>query len=241
MATLCVDMTATINCQHTLWPHWSNCALFFWDELIRLPLPPTHTPRSASAGVCIAFSFFLHSDTYKPRAQWSFSICMRFWIIYVLYCLIELCQVSLCAHLFLKPTKRASDQESEWESGGERGSKRSKLALVKLQRVVISVAFYLCFVCCCCCCLSAVCVGECVRLPVCVCVEPTLSDSERSTTTTTKWHSAAISCAVVVVAVGDRDCLIMMAQYTHTHIHTCVYVCTACVFLINRRKYKKLN
>lgn len=132
-------------------------------------------------------------------------------------------------------TKRANERES-----GERGSKRSKLALVKLQRVVISVAFYLCFVCCCCCCLSAVCVGACVRVPVCVCVEPTLSDSERSTTTT-KWHSAAISCAVVVVAVGDRDCLIMMAQYTHTHIHTCVYVCTACVFLINRRKYKKLN
>lgn len=163
-----------------------------------------------------------------------------------MFCIVSLSFAKFhCARIcFWNPQReQATKRASERESGGERGSKRSKLALVKLQRVVISVAFYLCFVCCCCCCcLSAVCVGACVRVPVCVCMEPTLSDSERSTTTTNKWHSAAISCAVVVVvAVGDRDCLIMMAQYTHTHIYTCVYVCTACVFLINRRKFKKLN
>lgn len=160
-----------------------------------------------------------------------------------MFCIVSLSFAKFhCARIcFWNPQReQATKRTSEKESGGQRGGKRSKLALVKLQRVVISVAFYLCFVCCCCfCCLSAVCVGACVRVPVCV--EPTLSDSERSTTTTNKWHSAAISCAVVVVAVGDRDCLIMMAQYTHTHIYTCVYVCTACVFLINRRKYKKLN
>lgn len=173
VATLCVYLY-DCDCQlstHTVATLVKLCSLFLgWANST---LPPTHS-RSLLLlllSALLFLSFFTHIHTCKTRAQWSFSICMRFWIIYVLYCLIELCQVSLCAHLFLKSTKRASKQESEWRERvvvGER-SKRGKLALVKLQRVVISVAFYLCFVCCCCCCcLSAVCVGACVRVPVCV-------------------------------------------------------------------------
>lgn len=167
---------------------------------------------------------------------------MRFWIIYVLYCLIEFCQVSLCAHLFLKPTKRASNQESEWESGGERGAREASWLLLSFSVLLFPLLFICVLFVVVAAAVSQLCVLVRACVCLCVCVEPTLSDSERSTTTTNKWHSAAISCAVVVVvAVGDRDCLIMMAQYTHTHIYTCVYGCTACVFLINRRKYKKLN
>lgn len=117
---LCGHTVCIYDCDYQLSTHAvatlvKLCSLFLGWANSTSPSPHTHSTFAASAVVCIAFSFFLHSATYKPRAQWSFSICMRFWIIYVLYCLIELCQVSLCAHLFLKPTKRASDQESERE------------------------------------------------------------------------------------------------------------------------------
>lgn len=95
------------------------CSLFLGWANSTSPSPHTHTPRSLFLLLSVLLFLSSHTQTLtwtcKPRAQWSFSICMRFWIIYVLYCLIELCQVSLCAHLFLKPTKRASNQESEWE------------------------------------------------------------------------------------------------------------------------------
>lgn len=190
---ICGTVWTVVNCQHTYTVytvHWSVklCTLFFfWDELIRqaLCLCPQHFCFSPLSAVCIAFSFFsacslvlrhtlththTHTHAEPAQAQWSFSIYMRFWIIYVLYCLIELCQVSLCAFVFEIHRARAREWEPEREP---------KLALVKLQRVVISVAFYLCVFFFClllllllwlslsCVCWSA---ALCVYLCVCACV-----------------------------------------------------------------------
>lgn len=126
-------------------------------------------------------------------------------------------------------TKRANERLRE--SGGQRGSKRSKLALVKLQRVVISVAFYLCFVCCCCCCcLTAVCVGACVRVPVCVCGAHALwlwkinNNNEQMTLSCNFLCCCCCCCGGPWLSNNDGTI------HAHTHIYLCICMHCMCIF-----------
>lgn len=252
-----------------LWPHCTyiyicDCHIYIYDwycqlsthtvaTLVKLcslflgwansTLPHTHS-TFAAAVVSIVFSFFLHTHIDMQEARTVKLFNLYAFLDNLCFVLSHWALPSFTVRAFVfeihKESKQARERvwEREWCLGRE--AREASWLLLSFS-VLLFPLLFICFVCCCCCCcLSAVCVGACVRVPMCGAHALWLwkiNNNNNQMTLSCNFLCFCCCCCCGGPWLSNNDGTI----HAHIHMHTYVCICSACVFLIIRRKYKKLN